>query len=81
MPWSPTVTRGPRPVHHWSLPGSWGRGGPGTGWHDGRPGSERVEGTVGLGSGLGGAPRDSAGSGATEERGFHTQLDEGPETP
>ena len=39
--WSPTVTRGPRPVPHWSLPGSWGRGRPGAGWQDGRPGSER----------------------------------------
>ena len=53
MPWSPTVTRGPRPVPRWSLPGSCGRGGPGTGWQDGRPGSERVEGTAGLCSGLG----------------------------
>ena len=53
MPWSPTVTRGPRPVPRWSLPGSWGRGGPGAGWQDGRHGSERVEGTAGLGSGLG----------------------------
>ena len=53
MPWSPTVTRGPRPVPRWSLPGSWGRGGPGVGWQDGRHGSERVEGTAGLGSGLG----------------------------
>lgn len=61
MHWSPTVTRGPRPVPHWSLPGSWGRGGPGAGWQEGRPGSERAVGTAGPGSSLGPAVARAVG--------------------